>query len=200
MNLLGAMYVAMLSWSHECFISATSCCHWKNYLLSWKSSRDVLCIALCIWPGTKVKKEWHKDTILKLSLFCFWNDKSSFDNFRGQRPCSNGKERKYIQTKDASLIMQVAIEAIYNAIQTAVYSLILYSMIGFDWKATSFFWFYYYILMCFMYFTLYGMMIVALTPGHQVAAICMSFFLSFWNLFSGFIIPRTVCDSCHFDM
>ncbi|KAL5155497.1 ABC transporter G family member 39 [Glycine soja] len=86
---------------------------------------------------------------------------------------------------------QVAIEAIYNAIQTAVYSLILYSMIGFDWKATSFFWFYYYILMCFMYFTLYGMMIVALTPGHQVAAICMSFFLSFWNLFSGFIIPRT---------
>ncbi|KAK7396652.1 hypothetical protein VNO78_17807 [Psophocarpus tetragonolobus] len=86
---------------------------------------------------------------------------------------------------------QVAIEAIYNAIQTAIYSLILYSMIGFDWKATNFFWFYYYILMSFMYFTLYGMMIVALTPGHQVAAICMSFFLIFWNLFSGFIIPRT---------
>ncbi|XP_027349417.1 ABC transporter G family member 39-like isoform X8 [Abrus precatorius] len=86
---------------------------------------------------------------------------------------------------------QVAIEAIYNAIQTALYSVILYSMIGFEWKAASFFWFYYYILMCFIYFTLYGMMIVALTPGHQVAAICMSFFLSFWNLFSGFIIPRT---------
>ncbi|RDX73571.1 ABC transporter G family member 39, partial [Mucuna pruriens] len=86
---------------------------------------------------------------------------------------------------------QVAIETIYNAIQTAIYSLILYSMIGFEWKATNFFWFYYYILMCFIYFTLYGMMIVALTPGHQVAAICMSFFLSFWNLFSGFIIPRT---------
>ncbi|KAL2660637.1 hypothetical protein AAZV13_03G153200 [Glycine max] len=93
---------------------------------------------------------------------------------------SNGKERKYIQTKNTSLIMQVPIEAIYNAVQTTIYSLILYSMTGFDWKATSFFWFYYYILICFMYFTLYGMMIVALTPGHQVAAICMSFFLSFW--------------------
>ncbi|CAI0407524.1 unnamed protein product [Linum tenue] len=45
--------------------------------------------------------------------------------------------------------------------------------------------------MAFVYFTLYGMMIVALTPGHQIAAICMSFFLSFWNLFAGFLIPRT---------
>ncbi|KAM1395991.1 hypothetical protein ACFX2I_013738 [Malus domestica] len=37
---------------------------------------------------------------------------------------------------------------------------------------------------------MYGMMVVALTPGHQIAAIVMSFFLSFWNLFSGFLIPR----------
>ncbi|KAK7284890.1 hypothetical protein RJT34_19644 [Clitoria ternatea] len=86
---------------------------------------------------------------------------------------------------------QVAIEAIYNLIQAAVYSVIIYSMIGFDWKAANFFWFFYYIFMSFIYFTLYGMMLVALTPGHQVAAICMSFFLGFWNLFSGFMIPRT---------
>ncbi|KAL3754118.1 hypothetical protein ACJRO7_001378 [Eucalyptus globulus] len=85
---------------------------------------------------------------------------------------------------------QVAIETIYVAIQTLVYSLLLYSMIGFEWKAGKFLWFYYYILMCFIYFTMYGMMVVALTPGHQIAAIVMSFFLSFWNLFSGFLIPR----------
>ncbi|XP_030543022.1 pleiotropic drug resistance protein 2-like [Rhodamnia argentea] len=86
---------------------------------------------------------------------------------------------------------QVAIEAIYVAIQTLVYSLLLYSMIGFHWRVDKFLWFYYYILMCFIYFTLYGMMTVALTPSHQIAAIVMSFFLSFWNLFSGFLIPRT---------
>jgi hypothetical protein len=90
--------------------------------------------------------------------------------------------------------MQVAVETIYNAIQTAIYTLILYSMMGFEWKAANFLWFYYYILMSFIYFTLYGMMLVALTPGHHVAGISMSFFLSFWNLFSGFIIPRTVCN------
>ncbi|PPS12924.1 hypothetical protein GOBAR_AA07712 [Gossypium barbadense] len=86
---------------------------------------------------------------------------------------------------------QVAIEIIYTAIQTLIYTLLIYSMIGFEWTPVKFLWFYYYILTCFIYFTLYGMMVVALTPGHQIAAIVMSFFLSFWNLFSGFLIPRT---------
>ncbi|XP_059597445.1 pleiotropic drug resistance protein 2 [Vitis vinifera] len=85
---------------------------------------------------------------------------------------------------------QVAIEAIYVAIQTCLYSFLLYSMMGFYWRVDKFLWFYYYLFMCFIYFTLYGMMIVALTPSHQIAAIVMSFFLSFWNLFSGFLIHR----------
>jgi len=90
--------------------------------------------------------------------------------------------------------MQVAVEIIYNAIQTAFYTLIIYSMIGFEWKAANYLWFFYYMLMCFIYFTFYGMMFVALTPDHIVGAICMAFFLSFWNLFSGFVIPRMVSD------
>ncbi|KAF3441700.1 hypothetical protein FNV43_RR15615 [Rhamnella rubrinervis] len=85
---------------------------------------------------------------------------------------------------------QVSIEIIYIAIQTIAYTLILYPMIGFEWTAVKFLYFNYFMYMSFIYFTLYGMMVVALTPGHQIAAICMSFFLSFWNLFSGFLIPR----------
>ncbi|XP_043691781.1 pleiotropic drug resistance protein 2-like [Telopea speciosissima] len=85
---------------------------------------------------------------------------------------------------------QVAIEAVYISIQTLLYALLLYSMIGFQWQATKFLYFYYFIFMSFIYFTMYGMMVVALTPGHQVAAIVMSFFISLWNLFSGFLIPR----------
>lgn len=88
--------------------------------------------------------------------------------------------------------MQVAIETIYTAIQTFVYCVLLYSMIGFEWTAPKFFYFYYFIFMCFTYFSMYGMMVVALTPGYQIAAIVMSFFLSFWNLFSGFLVPRPV--------
>ncbi|KAG8647080.1 pleiotropic drug resistance protein 2 isoform X1 [Manihot esculenta] len=86
---------------------------------------------------------------------------------------------------------QVAIEAIYVTIQSIFYSCILYTMIGYEWKVGKFLWFLYFIITSFIYFTLYGMMLVALTPGHQIAAIVMSFFLSFWNLFSGFLIPRS---------
>ncbi|GER28927.1 ABC transporter family protein [Striga asiatica] len=86
---------------------------------------------------------------------------------------------------------QVAIETVYISIQTFIYSLLLYSMIGFDWRADRFFWFYFFVFMCFVYFTSYGMMLVAVTPNYQIAAIVMSFFLSFWNLFSGFLIART---------
>ncbi|XP_010519283.1 PREDICTED: ABC transporter G family member 39-like [Tarenaya hassleriana] len=85
---------------------------------------------------------------------------------------------------------QVAVEMIYNLAQAVIYSLILYSMIGYDWKVVKFLWFFYYIVTCFIYFTLYGMMLVALTPNYHIAGICMSFFLVLWNLFSGFIIPR----------
>ncbi|XP_047342131.1 pleiotropic drug resistance protein 2-like [Impatiens glandulifera] len=86
---------------------------------------------------------------------------------------------------------QVAIETIYVMIQTFLYSLILYTMIGFPLSATKFLWFYYFVFMSFTYLTLYGMMVVALTPNIQIASIAMSFFLSFWNLFSGFLIPRS---------
>ncbi|KAK2994423.1 hypothetical protein RJ640_009650 [Escallonia rubra] len=85
---------------------------------------------------------------------------------------------------------QVAIETLYVAFQTFAYSLILFFMIGFPWKLEKFLYFYYFVFMCFAYFSMYGMMVVALTPGHQVASIVMSFFLNFWNLFSGFLLPR----------
>ncbi|KAI8569222.1 hypothetical protein RHMOL_Rhmol02G0261800 [Rhododendron molle] len=85
---------------------------------------------------------------------------------------------------------QVAIEVVYVTIQTLVYFLILYSMIGYEWKVGKVLWFYYYLLMCFVYFTMYGMMVAALTPDVQIAAIVMTFFLGLWSLFCGFLIPR----------
>ncbi|PIA39226.1 hypothetical protein AQUCO_02700421v1 [Aquilegia coerulea] len=86
---------------------------------------------------------------------------------------------------------QVAIEVVYVTVQSFIYSTLLYSMIGFHWTVGKFFLFYYFMFMCFTYFALYGMMVVALTPSPQIAGILMSFFLTFWNLFSGFLVPRT---------
>ncbi|KAG7017438.1 Pleiotropic drug resistance protein 2-like protein [Cucurbita argyrosperma subsp. argyrosperma] len=85
---------------------------------------------------------------------------------------------------------QVAIETVYVSVQSLIYCVIIYSMIGFEWKVGKFLLFCYLVFMCFTYFTLYGMMVVAVTPGHHIAAVVMSFFLGFWNLFTGFLIPR----------
>ncbi|CAL9041826.1 ABC transporter G family member 42 [Musa acuminata AAA Group] len=85
---------------------------------------------------------------------------------------------------------QVLVEIPYVVIQAAYYSLIVYSMMSFQWTAAKFFWFYFISLFSFLYFTYYGMMTVSLSPNHQVAAIFASTFYSVFNLFSGFFIPR----------
>ncbi|KAH7846555.1 hypothetical protein Vadar_015347 [Vaccinium darrowii] len=59
---------------------------------------------------------------------------------------------------------QVVIELPYILVQSIIYGVIVYSMIGFEWTAAKFF--------C-------------------IAAIVASAFYAIWNLFSGFIIPKT---------
>ncbi|KAL3633436.1 transcription factor [Castilleja foliolosa] len=85
---------------------------------------------------------------------------------------------------------QFLIEIPYVFMQTVVYSLIVYSMMGFDWDVKKFFWFIYFMFFSLLYFVLYGMMTVAVTPNQNMAAIVSTFFYGVWNLFSGFIIPR----------
>ncbi|XP_029125540.1 pleiotropic drug resistance protein 1 [Cajanus cajan] len=86
---------------------------------------------------------------------------------------------------------QVAIEIPYILIQTLVYGIIVYAMIGFEWTFIKFFWYLFFMFFTFLYFTFYGMMAVGLTPDHNIAAIVSFGFYLIWNLFSGFVIPRT---------
>ncbi|KAK1265447.1 Pleiotropic drug resistance protein 3 [Acorus gramineus] len=77
---------------------------------------------------------------------------------------------------------QVAIEIPYVLFQTLIYGVIVYSMINFQWTAVKF--------LCFLYFTYYGMMAVAVTPNSHIAAVVATAFYGIWNLFAGFVIPR----------
>lgn len=88
--------------------------------------------------------------------------------------------------------MQVLIEVPYVFVQAAVYGVIVYSMVNFQWQADKFFWFFFFMFFTFLYYTYYGMMTVALTPNVNIAAIVSSAFYSIWMLFCGFIIPRPV--------
>ncbi|KAG5540567.1 hypothetical protein RHGRI_020697 [Rhododendron griersonianum] len=86
---------------------------------------------------------------------------------------------------------QVVIELPYILVQSVIYGVIVYSMIGFEWTVAKFFWYLFFMYCTFLYFTYYGMMTVAVTPNHSIAAIVASTFYALWNLFSGFIIPKT---------
>ncbi|PQQ17541.1 pleiotropic drug resistance protein 1 [Prunus yedoensis var. nudiflora] len=86
---------------------------------------------------------------------------------------------------------QLTIEIPYVFAQALIYGVIVYAMIGFEWTVAKFFWYLFFMFFTCVYFTFYGMMWVALTPNQHVAGISSNAFFALWNLFSGFMIPRT---------
>uniref|UniRef100_A0A2N9EB47 ABC transporter domain-containing protein n=1 Tax=Fagus sylvatica TaxID=28930 RepID=A0A2N9EB47_FAGSY len=88
-------------------------------------------------------------------------------------------------------LAQVLIELPYIFVQTVVYGVIVYAMVGFEWTAAKFLWYLFFMYFSLLYFTFYGMMTVAVTPNHHISSIIASAFYAIWNLFSGFIVPRT---------
>ncbi|XP_047327019.1 pleiotropic drug resistance protein 1-like [Impatiens glandulifera] len=86
---------------------------------------------------------------------------------------------------------QVLIELPHVLFQTVFYSVIVYAMIGFEWTAIKFFWYFFFMYFTLLYFTFYGMMAVAVTPNHNIANIVATAFVLIWNLFSGFVVPKT---------
>ncbi|KAI3918978.1 hypothetical protein MKW98_017426 [Papaver atlanticum] len=85
---------------------------------------------------------------------------------------------------------QIVIEIPYVLIQSVIYGVLVYAMIGFEWTTEKFFWNLFFTFFSLLYFTYYGMMTVAITPNSDIAAIISSAFYGVWSLFCGFVIPR----------
>ncbi|KAH6758772.1 pleiotropic drug resistance 12 [Perilla frutescens var. frutescens] len=85
---------------------------------------------------------------------------------------------------------QAVIEIPYCFAQAIIYGAIVYAMIGYDWTTAKFLWFIFFVFFTLIYFVFYGMMTAAMTPNHHIANIVSYSFYGFWNLFSGFIVPR----------
>jgi len=90
------------------------------------------------------------------------------------------------------LHLQVVIELPYIFVQSLIYGVLVYAMIGFEWTAAKFFWYLFFMYFTLAYYTFYGMMVVGLTPNYNVSSVASTAFYAIWNLFSGFLIPRTV--------
>lgn len=91
--------------------------------------------------------------------------------------------------------LQVAIELPYILVQSLIYGVLVYAMIGFEWTVAKFFWYMFFMYFTLLYFTFYGMMAVGLTPNYNISSIVSSAFYAIWNVFSGFIIPRPVSST-----
>ncbi|KAL6656651.1 hypothetical protein ACP70R_004431 [Stipagrostis hirtigluma subsp. patula] len=82
------------------------------------------------------------------------------------------------------------VEFVYNAAQGILYTILIYAMIGYEWKADKFFYFLFFIIASFVYITTYGAMLITCTPSQMLASILVSFTLTQWNIFAGFLITR----------
>ncbi|EFJ25271.1 ATP-binding cassette transporter [Selaginella moellendorffii] len=118
-------------------------------------------------------------------------------NAVGVQPVVSVERAVYYREKAAGMysalpyaFAQVIIELFYVLVQAVSYAAIVYSMMKLEWTAAKFLWFVFFSYFSFLFFTLYGMMAVAITPNERVAAICSTGFYAVWNLFAGFLIPR----------
>jgi len=83
-----------------------------------------------------------------------------------------------------------AVEFLYCIAQGILYTIPIYTMIGYDWKADKFFYFLFFITASFLYFSMFGAMLISCTPSQILASILVSIILTCWNIFSGFLITR----------
>ncbi|KAL3523636.1 hypothetical protein ACH5RR_016470 [Cinchona calisaya] len=192
----------------QSFLTQCKACFWKQHLSYWRNPNYNairffmtiiigLIFGIIFWKkGNKMSRQQDLSNLLgamySAVMFLGGTNTSAVQSVIAvERTVFYREKAAGMYSAIPYAFAQVAIEIIYVALQTFLYSLLLYSMIGFHWQIDKFFWFYYFVFMCFAYFALYGMMLVALTPNYQIAAIGMSFFLNFWNLFAGFMVPRT---------
>ncbi|XP_019187474.1 PREDICTED: ABC transporter G family member 39-like [Ipomoea nil] len=192
----------------QTFVEQCKACFWKQHWSYWRNPQynairlfvtilTGILIGIIFWDkGDKVQKQQDLENIMGaiFSAIIF----IGATNTNSVQAVVYVERTVFYRERGAGMysafpyaFAQAGIEAIYVAVQTISYCLLLYSMIGFEWTAGKFLWFYYFMFMSFFYFTLFGMMLVALTPGVEFASIVMAFFLTFWNLFSGYLIPRT---------
>ena len=91
---------------------------------------------------------------------------------------------------EAFALSAALVELPYVTLQAVVYSIITFFMIGFTITATNFFWFFFFQWLCLIFFTYFGMMIIACLPILPLAQIVSILFLNFFFLFGKcFLFP-----------
>ncbi|VFQ72953.1 unnamed protein product [Cuscuta campestris] len=191
----------------QSFFSQCMACLWKQHLSYWRNTsytavRFLFTTIIALTFGTifwKLGGKTEKRQDLMNSMGSMYSAVLflGVQNSASVQPVVSVERTVFYREKAAGMfsafpyaLAQVAIEIPYVLMQSVVYGLVVYAMIGFEWNAGKFFWYLFMMFFTLLYFTYYGMMSVAITPNQNVASIVSAFFYGVWNLFSGFMIPR----------
>ncbi|CAI9267482.1 unnamed protein product [Lactuca saligna] len=191
----------------QSFIVQCMACLWKQRWSYWRNPpytavRFVFTTFIAIIFGTMFwdlgsKKTTQRDLINAMGSMYAATLFLGVQNASAVQPVVDVERTVFYRERAAGMysalpyaFAQVLVEVPYVFAQSAVYSVIVYAMIGFDWTAAKFFWYLFFQFCCLLYMTYYGMMTVAITPNANIAAIIAASFYGLFNLFSGFIIPR----------
>ncbi|KAE8795143.1 PDR-type ABC transporter [Hordeum vulgare] len=180
---------------------------WKQYKSYWKNPPHNtmrflmtmiygLVFGTVFWQkGTKIDSEQDLSNLLGATYAAVFFLGSS--NCITVQPVVSIERTVFYREKAAGMysplsyaLAQTCVEVIYNILQGIQYTVIIYVMIGYEWKAAKFFYFLFFIISSFNYFTLFGMMLVALTSSSMLANIPIAFVLPLWNLFAGFLVAK----------
>ncbi|KAK0596144.1 hypothetical protein LWI29_013201 [Acer saccharum] len=192
----------------QSFFTQCIACLWKQHWSYWRNPTYTavrflfttfiaLVFGTMFWDlGPKIKRQQDLFNAMgsMYGAVCFL----SLQNAESVQPVVAVERTVFYRERAAGMysaisyaIAQVMIEIPYIFAQAVVYSVIVYAMIGFEWTAIKFFWYLFFMFFTLLYFTYYGMMAVAMTPNQHIAKIVSAAFFGIFNLFSGFIIPRT---------
>ncbi|EOA26339.1 hypothetical protein CARUB_v10022507mg [Capsella rubella] len=183
-------------------------CLWKMSLSYWRSpSYNLMRIGhtlisslifglLFLNQGKKIDTQQNLFTVLGaiygLVLFVGINNcTSALQYFETERNVMYRERFAGMYSAFAYALAQVVTEIPYIFIQSAEFVIIIYPMIGFYASFSKMFWSLYAMfcnLLCFNYLAL---LLISITPNFMVAAVLQSLFFVTFNLFAGFLIPKT---------
>ncbi|KAF3447187.1 hypothetical protein FNV43_RR12367 [Rhamnella rubrinervis] len=192
----------------QSFFTQCKACLWKQHLSYWRNPpytavRLFFTAFIALLLGTifwdiGYKRQRQQDILNQIGSMYIAVLFLGFQNTVAVQPVVSVERSVFYRERAAGMYSalpyafgQVVIELPHVFVQTIIYGVIVYAMIGFEWTVSKFFWYLFYMYFTLLYFTLYGMMTAGVTPNHYIAAVISLSFSAMWNLFSGFIIPKT---------
>ncbi|KAE8815016.1 Pleiotropic drug resistance protein 4 [Hordeum vulgare] len=190
----------------QSFIKQCLICLWKQNLSYWRNihytgGRYCITIIIALLFGTifwdlGMKRARRQDLFNSMGSMYAATLMIGVSNASGVQPVIAMERVVFYKERAARMysslpytFAQVVIELPYIFIQTLIYGVLVYTMIGFEWTTAKFFWYLFFMYFTFLYFTFFGMMAAGLSPSGGIAAIISSASYGLWNLFSGFLIP-----------